>query len=54
MEIQGATQNPGDWAQVHDGNWPHLDIDKSVLAGKNGKFTLLVFNNSSSYDEQVF
>jgi hypothetical protein len=49
----GTTKNLGSWTEAYEGNWTHVDIDLSDLAGKSVKFTLLVSNNGSSKDDRV-
>lgn len=49
----GKTQTLGTWREVYEGKYYTIDLDLSDLAGKTGKFTLVVTANGSARDDEA-
>ncbi|MGE5249034.1 MAG: NBR1-Ig-like domain-containing protein [Bacteroidota bacterium] len=48
----GQTITLGTWREVYEGNWTNIDLDLSALAGRQGKFILVVEANGAPKEDE--
>jgi hypothetical protein len=48
----GQTTTLGSWREVYEGEWTNIDLDLSALAGRQGRFILVVEANGAPKEDE--